>query len=167
MRTTYLSDDSDEEDVYLADRKYKILVLGDKAVGKTSFITRLTKGYYSMFYTPTVGIEIYNEVQIGDICVSFWDVPEHIRYHFKLKSLNAGAVVLMFDTKNIESKKNVVRRWIDMSRCLKTLPYVFVVGVRKNRDTELEESIYYIDNMSTEGYHELLYAIQRTIVNYK
>ena len=95
MRTTYLSDDSDEEDVYHRKNSYKILVLGDKSVGKTSFITRLTKGYYTMFYNPTVGIEIYNEVHIGEIKVSFWDIPQHIKYHFKLKTLNADAVILM------------------------------------------------------------------------
>ena len=115
MRTTYLSDDSDEEDVYMTDQKYKILVLGDKAVGKTSFITRLTKGYYTMFYTPTIGIEIYNEVRIGDIDVSFWDIPQHIKYHFKLKSLIADAVILMFDTGDMNTKDSVINRWMDIS----------------------------------------------------
>jgi len=167
MRTTYLSDDSDEEDVYMTDQKYKILVLGDKAVGKTSFITRLTKGYYTMFYTPTIGIEIYNEVRIGDIDVSFWDIPQHIKYHFKLKSLIADAVILMFDTGDMNTKDSVINRWMDISKSLTNLPYVFVVGVRKKRDVDLDESMYYIDNMSTEGYHELLFAIQRTVTNYK
>lgn len=167
MRTTYLSDDSDQEDSFYKKQNHKILVLGDKSVGKTSFITRLTKGYYTMFYKPTVGIEIYNEVHIGNIKVSFWDIPQHIRYHFKLKTLNADAVILMFDNTRPDTKTSVIDRWEDMSKSLQTLPYVFVVGVRTDRNTKNDGAIYYIDNMSTDGYHELLYAIQRTICNYK
>ena len=163
MRKTYLSDDSDEEESKTTRSNIKILVIGDKKVGKTSFITRLTRGYFTMFYQPTKNIEIHREVKIGDMLVTCWDIPPHIKYHFKLKSLEADAVILMFDTKRPETKQRVTECWKIMYKQLSKLPYIFVVGVR-NPPGKRGNGIHYIDNMSTDGYNELLYHIQTTLI---
>jgi len=164
MRSTYLSesdDDVDQKDRGLPSSSYKLLIMGDQKVGKTSFITRLTKGYFSMFYMATKNIEIYREVQVGNMKVVCWDIPQRINYHFKLDSLKADAVILMFDTSKPNTKQSVIERWKVMQKQLSKLPYVFVVGVRL--PAEKEPSIYYIDNMSTEGYNNLLFNIHKTI----
>ena len=163
MRKTYLSDDSDEEESKTTRSNIKILVIGDKQVGKTSFITRLTRGYFTMFYQPTKNIEIHREVKIGDMLVTCWDIPSHIKYHFKLKSLEADVVILMFDTKRPETKQRVAECWKIMYKQLSKLPYIFVVGVRNPAGTK-GNGIHYIDNMSTDGYNELLYNIQKTLI---
>ena len=163
MRKTYFSDDSDEEESKTTGKNMKILVIGDKQVGKTSFIQRLTRGYFTMFYTPTKNIEIHREVKIGDMEVVCWDIPPHIKYHFKLASLEADAVILMFDTKRPETKERVTEYWKIMYKQLRKLPYIFVVGVRNPPGTK-GNGIHYIDNMSTDGYNELLYHIQKTLL---
>lgn len=163
MRRTYLSEDSEEENTPILSRK-KILVLGDKAVGKTSFITRVTSGYFSMYYSPTKNIEIHREVAIDDMLVTFWDVPAHIKYHFKLESLKADAVILLFDTQKPESKSKALKMWDIMHQQMDHLPYVFMVGVRDIKDKEM--GIHYIDNMSTAGLTKLLYAIRTTMQSY-
>lgn len=168
MRKTYISDSSDDEEHKLdntSDRKYKILVLGDKSVGKTSFITRLTRGYFSILYTATKTIEIHREVKIGDMLVTLWDIPPGIKYHMKLESLGAHAVILMFNTEEPLSYKNVINTWEHMVKDVKRIPYVFIVGVRKSKNTQYVGS-YFIDNMSTDGYHELLYAIQTILASH-
>jgi GTPase SAR1 family protein len=165
MRNTYLSDSDESE--YVDERKserksVKMLVLGAPRVGKTSFITRLTKGYFTMYYVPTKLIEIYREVEIGDMIVTCWDIPAKIRYHFKLTCLTADVVLLMFDSGRPETKKIVFDYWEKIHEQLDNIPYVFVVGVRTPE--KKEQGIYYIDNMSTVGYNELLYDIQNTIL---
>lgn len=162
MRKTYLSDDSDEEESKLMQTNIKILIIGDTKVGKTSFIQRLTRGYFTLFYTPTKSIEIHRQVKIGNMLVSCWDIPSHIKYHFKLQSLEADVVVLMFDTTRPETKQRVTESWKVMHKQLKKLPYIFVVGVR-NPPGPKGNGIYYIDNMSTDGYNELLYNIHKLV----
>ncbi len=160
-RKTYLSDDSDEEESIACSNNIKILVIGDKKVGKTSFIQRLTRGYFTLFYTPTKNIEIHREVHIGSMKVTCWDVPAHIKYHFKLQSLEADAVILMFDTTRPETRDRVTEFWNIMCKQLSKMPYIFVVGVRNPPGTK--GGIHYIDNMSTDGYNELLFHIQKTL----
>ena len=175
MRKTYLSDDSDEEECKDTHQKVKILILGDKKVGKSSFIQRITKGYFTLFYTPTKNIEIHRQVKIGNMLVSCWEVPSHIKYHFKLQTLEADVVLLMFDTTRPYTKQHVTDSWKTMYKQLKTLPYIFVVGVRNPEAPEPEapepeapealgaNGIYYIDNMSTDGYNHLLYNIYQLV----
>ncbi len=159
MRRTYLSD---EEDVELrAPTEVKMLILGAPRVGKTSFITRLTQGYFTMFYNPTKLIEIHREVKVGDLNFTCWDIPATIRYHFKLTCLTADVVLLMFDSTRPNTKEMVITYWKKLYSQLKNIPYIFVVGVRMPK--QREEGVFYIDNMSTVGYNDLLFNIQKTI----
>lgn len=166
MRKSYLSDsdDSEESDVESNIKsKYKIIVLGDSKCGKTSFITRLTKGYFTLFYTPTKAIEIYRDCQIGNIRCELWDIPPRVKYHFKLNSLRADGVILMFKANNMNSKDNVMKIWQKMYRQMPSLPYVFLVAVTHARCNNRIPGVNYIDNMSTVGYNELLFHIQKTL----
>lgn len=159
-RKTYLSD-SDTEIECRDGVQAKMLILGAPRVGKTSFITRLTQGYFTMYYEPTKLIEIYREVQIGDIGFTLWDIPPTIRYHFKLTCLTADVVLLMFDSTRPKTKEMVMTYWKKLYTQLKNIPYIFVVGVRIPK--QREEGVFYIDNMSTVGYNDLLFNIQNTI----
>ena len=124
MRRTYLSD---EEDVELrAPTEVKMLILGAPRVGKTSFITRLTQGYFTMFYNPTKLIEIHREVKVGDLNFTCWDIPATIRYHFKLTCLTADVVLLMFDSTRPNTKEMVITYWKKLYTQLKNIPYIFV-----------------------------------------
>jgi GTPase SAR1 family protein len=161
MRRTYLSDDSEEEETKI--EQMKMLVLGDKGVGKTSFIQRLTRNFFTLYYSPTKNIEIHRKVKIGNMCIECWDVPAHIKYHFKLKSLHADAVVLLFDSTKPHTKDSAMKRWENIHRELPILPYVFVVGVRI--PNEKETGVFYIDNMSTEGFNPLLFHIESTVAH--
>ncbi len=167
MRKSYLSDDSndsdDSDDPTPTPSKYKILLLGAAKCGKTSFITRLTKGYFTLFYTPTKLIEIHREVKIGNMTVELWDIPPRINYHFKLSSLRADAVILMFNTSDLNSKDTVQKMWQKMYKQLPKLPYVFLVGVHHGDVIDNIPGVSYIDNMSTHGYNQLLFHIQKTL----
>ena len=159
MRKSYLSDDSDEDESPHRNISTKILVLGDKGVGKTSFITRLTDNYFSIYYKPTKSIEIHREITIANMKLSLWDVPIHIKYHFKLQSLVAGVVLLFYDTTRPDTKNVALDLWDKMHQQLKRLPFVFLVGVGIPKEPEL--GCFYIDNMSKEGYDKLLYSIHK------
>ena len=161
MRKTYLSDDSEEEETKIDH--IKMLVLGDKGVGKTSFIQRLTKNYFTMYYSPTKNIEIHRRVKRGNVSIECLDVPAHIKYHFKLKTLQADVLVLLFDTTKPHTKDSAMKRWEHIHRELPVLPFVFLVGVRLPE--KRENGVFYIDNMSTEGFNQLLFHIESTVTH--
>ena len=49
---------------------YKIVIIGDAGVGKTSFITRHNTGEFYMKYTPTIGVDVspvYFPTNYGEI----------------------------------------------------------------------------------------------------
>lgn len=50
-------DDEDEEDVVI--KQFKIILLGDGAVGKTSIANRFTDDKFSQNYKQTVGVDFF------------------------------------------------------------------------------------------------------------
>lgn len=52
-----LDDDADEEDVIT--HQFKVILLGDGAVGKTSIATRFAEDKFSQNYKQTVGVDFF------------------------------------------------------------------------------------------------------------
>lgn len=55
---------------------FKVVIVGDRAVGKTSLAARYVKGVYSNVYAVTVGIEFYSKtIRSGDDSyqLNIWD----------------------------------------------------------------------------------------------
>ena len=58
---------------------YKVIVIGDPAVGKTSLLTKFAKNQFEEKYLPTVGVNIVKEpIELKEsnatINLMFWDV---------------------------------------------------------------------------------------------
>ncbi len=58
------------------DRTYKVVFAGDAAVGKTSFINRITKGYFISNLSSTLGVDFQVKtirVDERNIAIQLWD----------------------------------------------------------------------------------------------
>jgi small GTP-binding protein len=58
---------------------YKIIVIGDPAVGKTSLLTKFATNQFEEKYLPTVGVNILKErivleELVADVNLMFWDI---------------------------------------------------------------------------------------------
>ena len=65
--------------------RFKIVVLGDGAVGKTSLIKKFTKGTFEKDYVKTIGAQLskYNKEINGDmIRLIFWDIAGQADFNF-------------------------------------------------------------------------------------
>ena len=65
--------------------KFKITVIGDGFVGKTSLIKKFTQGSFQRDYIKTIGAQFskYNEEIEGDLCeLVFWDIAGQDEFHF-------------------------------------------------------------------------------------
>ena len=62
-----------------ADEHFKILVIGDSDVGKTSLVFRFVDGSFRSQYVPTVGIDFRNKTIVWNdkqIQLRIWDTGE-------------------------------------------------------------------------------------------
>ncbi|KAF4725398.1 hypothetical protein FOZ62_008494, partial [Perkinsus olseni] len=78
-KQTVITDSDEESDSeQLQDRQYKVILLGNGAVGKTSLAHRFCDGSFSTSYKQTIGLDFFVKrlVLPGDInvCVQVWDI---------------------------------------------------------------------------------------------
>jgi len=64
---------------------FKIVVVGDGAVGKTTLATHFVKGKFIEYYKMTIGVDFFvKDVSIGDdvIKLQIWDTAGQERFAF-------------------------------------------------------------------------------------
>ncbi len=86
---------------------YKIIVVGDGGVGKTSLIKKFTEGSFEKDYIKTIGAQFskYESERNGDkIKLLFWDIAGQEDFHFLLPSFyqNAKAAIIVYSLKENE-----------------------------------------------------------------
>jgi small GTP-binding protein len=104
--------DNKERKLYL----FKILVLGDPGVGKTSFIRRYISDTFSFDRRPTSGID-FNEYTFRwdentDVKLHFWDVPgqQQMTDQTKLFFRDARGIIVVYDATRSASM-TAARNW--------------------------------------------------------
>jgi len=96
--------------------RFKITVIGDGRVGKTSLIKRFTQGSFKKDYVKTIGAQFsVFDKQIGDdkVRLIFWDIAGQDQFHFLRPSFfnnSKGAIIVysLEDNKaGLESFKHI------------------------------------------------------------
>ena len=91
--------------------RFKIAVVGDGAVGKTSLIKKYTKGTFEKDYIKTIGAQLskYNKEINGDmIRLIFWDIAGQDDFNFlhHLFYKEAKAAIIVYSLEENELGKN-------------------------------------------------------------
>jgi len=99
---------------------FKILVLGDGGVGKTTLLHRYVNGEFVDTTTMTIGVEFFTkEIQIDSkLCqLMIWDVTGQERFRFMIDQYFKGALgaLLLFDITNMKSFVNI-EKWMTLLR---------------------------------------------------
>lgn len=137
-------------------QEYKICLIGDSAVGKTTYMKLLTEGYFEKKYVATIDKKIYS-LKVKDIVLNIWDCSGSRMLcglntdHYK----NTDAFIFMFTNSIIKTKPN----WEDYLRNnYKNTPVIFV----KNKEDILKSPIPdYIEMSCKNNYNinEPIYKI--------
>ena len=96
---------------------FKILILGDPAVGKSCFLVRYADNVFTNSYMSTIGMDYkFKNVELEDgntILLQIWDTAGQERFRTITKNLYKGAagIVLIYDITNRKTFTNV-RKWI-------------------------------------------------------
>ncbi|KAK1893258.1 EF-hand domain containing protein [Dissostichus eleginoides] len=113
-------EDKDSADLgYMTSEKaYRIVLAGDAAVGKSSFLLRLCKNEYKLNSSATLGVDFQMKTLIVDgepVLLQLWDTAGQERFRSIAKSYfrRADGVLLLYDVTCEKSFLNV-REWVDM-----------------------------------------------------
>ena len=117
------------------DKKCRLLIIGDSQVGKTSFLSRYTKGIFNLTYLSTAGIEFFSKDEIINnrkIRIELWDTAGSEKF-FSLTSNflgNAQGIMVMFDVTNIDSFESLIN-WTDsikthLSNGIENIPVIII-----------------------------------------
>ncbi|XP_068559004.1 ras and EF-hand domain-containing protein isoform X2 [Cebidichthys violaceus] len=113
-------EDKDSRDLgYMTSEKaYRIVLAGDAAVGKSSFLLRLCKNEFKLNSSATLGVDFQMKTLVVDgepVLLQLWDTAGQERFRSIAKSYfrRADGVLLLYDVTCEKSFLNV-REWVDM-----------------------------------------------------
>ncbi|CAF0870396.1 unnamed protein product [Didymodactylos carnosus] len=125
---------------------FKILIIGDSGIGKTSILQRFANDYFAPDYVATIGVDFQIrtiDIDSKDIKLQVWDTAGQDRFKCIVSSFYRGAngVLVCFDITNIESFRNV-DTWIDEIQryCPENTP-IYLVGTKS--DLHMNRTITY------------------------
>ncbi|MFX1251849.1 MAG: Rab family GTPase [Promethearchaeota archaeon] len=125
---------------------FKVIIVGDGGVGKTSMCMRATRNTYCADYKLTLGTGFFShefdlEEIDGSIAIQIWDLGGQKKFGSILKSFtqNAKGAILAFDISSMESFSELTNRWKPFLES--TLPDVPIILASTKHDLPVEERI--------------------------
>jgi len=101
------------------DYIFKILIIGESSVGKSSIVSKFADDYYNenLESSPTIGVDLHVKIiEVDDkkIKMQIWEIGGNERFREIVSSYyrNCQGIVLMFDLTNKESFENL-QMWIN------------------------------------------------------
>lgn len=167
---------------------FKITVIGNGAVGKTSLIKKYTSGSFQKDYIKTLGAQFskYDEEIEGNNCkLFFWDIAGQEEFNFMRPTFYKGskAAIIVFNQENTDHGKESfesVKSWHDdITKFCGKLPIVLfgnkvdLVEPDKVNTADPEQLVkdrgflgYYKTSAKTgEGVYEAFQAIIKDLYN--
>lgn len=125
---------------------YKIVILGDQFVGKTSILNKFKYENTEEKYTPTIGIDFLTKnVYLEDktIRLIMWDTAGSERFKSLIPSYikNANAIILAYDITSKSSFLSLEKWLTDISDKVPVNAYIIIAGNKLDLETKRQVSI--------------------------
>ena len=129
---------------------FKLVLVGDERVGKTTFIKRHLTGEFEKKYIPTIGVEVHPIkffTTRGMVSFNIWDTAGQEQYAGLKEGYYIGShcAIIMFDVTSRTSYTSVPRWHRDLFRQCENIPIVLVgnkVDV-KDRKIKAKQILYH------------------------
>jgi len=111
--------------------EFKLVLVGDGGVGKTTFVKRHLTGEFEKKYIATQGVEVSSLVfftNYGPIKFNIWDTAGQEKLGGLREGYYIGAdcAIIMFDVTSRITYKNVPKWYKDLTRICENVPMVLV-----------------------------------------
>jgi GTP-binding nuclear protein Ran len=111
--------------------RFKVVLIGDAGVGKTTFVKRHTSGEFERKYLPTVGVNVSKLLfytNIGPVVLDMWDTAGQEKFGGLRDGyyISAHAAIIMFDVTSKSTYRNVPVWYRDINRIAENIPVVLV-----------------------------------------
>lgn len=110
---------------------YKLLVVGESSVGKSSILLRYTNGEFTENYNYTVGVDFKVKkvvYQNKEITLQLWDTAGQERYRSVTRTFyhRARGVIVVFDLSNRQTLEAVTRWLMEIRENCDEIPRILV-----------------------------------------
>lgn len=142
----------------LIDYQFKIIIVGDPNVGKTSLILRYTDNAFRRNYVPTLGVMVSDKIfKVEDnlIQLTLWDIGGQQKFQTMRNQFYRGsdAVFLVFDLTRSETFKNIPKWFSDVIEQLKDRGEEllgYVIGNKKDLVDERKVDIESMEELASK-----------------
>ena len=138
----------------IEELKYKLIVIGDELVGKTSILKRFKFNQFNAIYEPTIGLEFESiPILIDDQSVNLllYDMSGHQKFRglIPLYTSDANIILLIYDISKLDSFNNI-EKWYSSLNNLNRKEVIFALVGNKcdldyNRKVKIEEAQKYAE----------------------
>jgi Ras-related protein Rab-6A len=163
--------------------KFKLILLGDSGVGKTSLIKRYIFDTFNITENMTIGASFFTKIiKENEILLQIWDTAgqERFRSMIPMYIRNAQIVFIVFDTREIHNVKDYFERWINIIREYNNENIlIYLVGTKRDliKVTEInlevlnelnldKKHICFISSKTGEFINELFNKVINDIIDY-
>jgi len=135
------------KDRSLIDYQFKIIIVGDPTVGKTSLVLRYTNNAFRRTYVSTMGVHVSNKIFKAEdstiIQLVLWDIGGQKKFEFMRPKFYRGldALFLIFDLTNPDSFNNITGWYSDIEQQLKSRGddvFGFLIGNKNDLEKDLK-----------------------------
>jgi GTP-binding nuclear protein Ran len=113
--------------------RFKLILVGDGGVGKTTFVKRHRTGEFEKKYVPTMGVEVHPlpfSTNLGPVVFNCWDTAGQEKFGGLRDGYYIGgqAAIIMFDVTSRVTYKSVPHWFKDIVRVCETKIPVVLCG---------------------------------------
>jgi len=122
---------------------FKMILVGDGGVGKTTFVKRHLTGEFEKKYLATIGVEVHPMrffTNFGQICFNVWDTAGQEKFGGLRDGyyINGECAIIMFDVTSRTSYKNVPNWHRDLVRVCEGIPIVLCGNKVDEKDRKVK-----------------------------
>ena len=122
---------------------FKLVIIGDGGVGKTTFVKRHISGEFQKPYIPTKGADVSHidfSTNRGRIQFVIWDTAGQEKFGNLRECyyIDANCAIIMFDLTSRQTYKNVAKWHKDLTKICENIPIVLVGNKADVKDRKLK-----------------------------
>lgn len=124
-------------------REFKIVLVGDGGVGKTTLVKRHLTGEFTTKYVPTLGVEVSTlrfDTNCGPIAFNVWDTAGQEKFGGLRDGyyVHSDGAIVMFDVTSRVTYANVPKWFLDLKRACGNIPCVLVGNKVDSKEREMK-----------------------------